>query len=145
MSLEENKAFVRRVAEEVFNKKNAAALDEFFAPNLVPHILLPPGMTRDREGYKQMVTAILTAFPDFRLTIEDMVAEGDKVVGRSTTRGTHEGEFIGIPPTGKHATWTEIFIWRIEGEKVVEIWGEVDQLGLMQQLGVVPPPGQGGG
>lgn len=138
--MEENKALVRRGTEEVLNKGNVAAIDEFFAPNLVPYILLPPGMTRDREGYKQMVTAILTAFPDFHITVEVMVAEGDKVVARATTCGTHKGEFIGVAPTGKQATWTEIFIWRIEGGKVVEIWAEVDQLGLMQQLGVVPPP-----
>jgi len=139
MSLEENKALVRRGTEEVFNKGNVAAIDEFFAPNLVPYSL-PPAVTRDREGYKQMVTAILAAFPDFHITVEDMVAEGDKVVARATTRGTHKGEFMSIAPTGKQATWTEIFIWRIEGGKVVEIWAEVDQLGLMQQLGVVPPP-----
>ena len=145
MSLEENKALVRRVTEEVFNKKNVAALDEFFAPNLVPNNPLPPGMSRDREGYRQLTTAILTAFPDFRVTIEDMVAEGDKVVVRATTRGTQEGDFMGAPATGKHATWSEIFIWRIEGGKVVETWAEVDRLGMMQQLGVVPPPGQGGG
>jgi predicted ester cyclase len=84
MSLEENKALVRRVTEEVFNKRNVAALDEFFAPNLVPNNPLPPGMSRDREGYRQLTAAILTAFPDFRLTIEDMVAEGDKVVVLAT-------------------------------------------------------------
>jgi len=141
MSLGKNKDVVRRVTEEVFNKRNLAALDEFFAPNLVPNNPLPPGMTRDLEGYKQLTTAILTAFPDFRITIKDMVAEGDKVVARAMTQGTQEGDFMGAPATGKHATWTEIFIWRIAGGKVVETWAEVDRLGMMQQLGVVPPSG----
>ncbi len=139
MSLEENKVLVRCGIEEVFNKRSVAAIDEFFAPNVVPHTL-PPGVPRDREGYKQMVTALLDAFPDFRVAIEDMIAEGDKVVARALSRGTHKGEFMGIAPTGKQTTWTEIFIWRIEGGKAVEIWAEVDQFGLMQQLGVVPPP-----
>ena len=142
MSEEENKALARRCIEEVHNRQNVAAMDEFFAPNVIPHSL-PPAMTRDREGYKRMVSALFAAFPDFCITVEDMVAEGDKVVGRCTTHGTHKGEFMGIAPTDKQATWTAIFIWRIEGGKVAEIWGEVDNLGMMQQLGVVPRPGQG--
>ena len=109
------------------------------APNIVHHSL-PPEVPRDREGFKHFVTILLTVFPDFRITIEDMVAQGDKVVARATTSGTHKGEFIGIAPTGKQATWTEIFIWRIDGGKAVEMWAELDQLGMMQQLGVIPPP-----
>ena len=143
MSEAENKAFVRRVTDELFNKRSVDAVSDFFAPELIPHIL-PPGMSCDRDGFKQLVAALVGAFPDFHVTIDDMVAEGDKVVGRATATGTHKGEFFGIAPTGKHATWTEIFLWRISGDKVAEIWGEVDQLGLMQQLGVVAPPGKGG-
>jgi predicted ester cyclase len=139
MSLEQNKAIVRRCIEEAFNKGNAAAMDEFLAPNVVPHPL-PPGVSHDLEGLKRFFTTLLAAFPDYCLTIEDMVAEGDKVVIRSTIGGTHKGEFMGIAPTGKKVTWTAIEIWRIEGGKVVEIWGEVDQVGMMQQLGVVPAP-----
>ena len=140
MSTEENKAMVRRCIEEVFNKQNVTALDEFLAPNVVHHSL-PPGVPRDREGFKQFVSVLHAAFPDFRIIVEDMIAEGDKVVARATTGGTHKGEFIGIPPTGKQATWTEIFIWRIDGGKAVEMWAELDQLGMMHQLGVMPPPG----
>ncbi len=140
MSEEENKAFVRRVIDELFSKKNVDAMSDFFAADLVPHIL-PPGMPSNRDGFKQLVTALVGAFPDFRVTIDDLIAEGEKVVGRATVTGTQKGEFMGIAPTGKHATWSEIFIWQIKGDKVVEIWGEVDQFGLMQQLGVVAPPG----
>jgi len=140
MSTEENKAIVRCCIEDVFNKQNVSALDEFIAPNVVHHSL-PPGVPRDREGFKQFVSMLLAAFPDFRIIVEDMIAEGDKVVARATTGGTHKGEFIGIPPTGKQATWTEIFIWRIDGGKAVEMWAELDQMSMMQQLGVMPPHG----
>ena len=139
MSIEENKAIVRRCNEDVFNKKNVSALDEFLASNVVHHSL-PPGVPQDRDGFKQFVSVLLAAFPDLHITIEDMIAEGDKVVARATTSGTHKGEFIGIPPTGKQATWTEIFIWRIDSGKAVEMWAELDQIGMMQQLGVIPPP-----
>lgn len=136
MSVEENKALVRRCIEEVFNKGNVTAIDEFFAHNFVP--ALHSGVTRDREGYKQFVAAFFGAFPDLHVTVDDMIAEGDKVVFRATNSGTHKGEFIGIAPTGKQVTWTEISICRIKGGKVVEIWSEVDKLGHMKQLGVVP-------
>ena len=140
MSIEQNKVLVRRCIEEVFNKGDVTAIDEFFAPNFIPP--LQPGVTRDREGYKQFVAAFFVGFPDLHVTVEDMIAEGDKVVFRATNNGTHKGEFIGIAPTGKQATWTEIGIWRIEGGKIVEIWSEVDKLSHMQQLGVMPaaPP-----
>ncbi|MFQ5859457.1 MAG: ester cyclase [Anaerolineae bacterium] len=144
MTVEENKTLFRRYIGEVYNKGNVAVIDELLAPNFVHHNL-PPGVRPDREGLKQFVTVLLAGFPDFRITVEDMVAEGDKVVVRATWRGTHKGEFIGIPPTGRQVTVTEIGIHRIEGGKVSESRVEVDQLGMMQQLGVVPPPGQGGG
>lgn len=138
MSVKENKTLVRHCIEEVFNKGNVAATDEFFAPDFAPPI--QPGVTRDREGYKQFVTTFFSALPDLHVTVEDMVAEGDKVVFRATNSGTHKGEFIGIAPTGKHATWTEISIWLIEGGRIVEVWTEVDKLGHMQQLGAISPP-----
>ena len=140
MSTEENKALVRRLIEEAWNEGNLATIDEILSPDYVLHIDAPgpPG----REGYKQDVTMHRTAFPDLRFTIEDMVAEGDKVVLRATLRGTHKGEYIGIAPTGKQITLTAISIRRIEGGQIAEEWVELDMLGLMQQLGVVPPPGQ---
>ena len=84
----------------------------------------------------------LSAFPDLHITVEDMIAEGDKIVARLTMRGTHQGAFLGIPPTGKQVTGTAIDINRITGGKSVEHWNNSDTLGLLQQLGVVPLPGQ---
>ena len=115
MSTEENKAIVRRATEELFNKNNLAVIDELYATNFVSHGT--PAMTPDREGYKQFVTMSHTALPDFHTTIEDMIAEGDKVVQRFTARGTHKGEFMGIPPTGKQVTITGIAIDRIAGRQ----------------------------
>jgi steroid delta-isomerase-like uncharacterized protein len=140
MSTEDNKALVRRFYEEVFNRKNIAAIDEFIAPNVVDHAA-PPGTPGGIEGQKQLIGQYLTAFPDLHFTVEDMIAEGDKVVDRITARGTHQGEFMGIPPTGKHATVTAIDITRIAGGKFVEHWLEMDTLGMLQQLGVVPSMG----
>lgn len=138
---EVNKANTRRFYDEVFNKKNGAAIDEFIALNHVDHAA-PPGMPGGLEGVKQTINMYLTAFPDLHFTVEDMIAEGDKVAVRLTTRGTQQGEFMGVPPTGKHTTVTAIDINRFAGGKCVEHWLQMDTLGLLQQLGVVPAPGQ---
>ena len=142
MSLEENKAIVSHVTEELWNKNNLAVVDELYAPNFISHGL--PEVAPDREGYKQFVAMGRTALPDFHTTIEDIIAEGDKVVQRFTARGTHKGEYMGIPPTGKQVTITGIAIDRIVGSKIVENWANMDMLGMMV-LGVVPPAGQAGG
>ena len=144
MSIEQNKALARRWSEEVWGKGNLATIDELFATNFVFNYA-PPGVSPDRESYQQTVTNMCAPFADIRGTIEDMVAEGDKVVVRWTWRGIHKGEYMGVAPTGKQATITGINILRIVGGKIVEDWTEEDMLGLMQQLGVFPPPGQGGG
>ena len=141
MSTEANKASVRRFYDEVFNKKNRAAIDEFIAPNHVDHAA-PPGLPGGIEGAKQTLTMYLTAFPDLHFTVEDLLAEGDKVVARITMRGTQQGALMGIPPTGKQVMVTAIDINRIVGDKSVEHWLQMDTLGLLQQLGVVPMPGQ---
>ncbi len=143
MSAEENKALVRNILEEAYNKGNLDVIDEHLAPDYVHHNP-PTGVPNDREGYKQAVTMLRTAFPDYHITIDDMIAEGDKVVLRLHWSGTHKGEFMGIPPTGKHITVEGISIHRIEGGKIVEQKGMVDSMSMMQQLGVVPPLGQGG-
>jgi len=145
MSTEQNKALVRQMVEEMFNRGNIGRADEFLAPDFVEREELPPGIPRDREGVKQLTAMLRGAFPDFRATIDDMVAEGDKVVMRMTWRGTHKGEFMGIPPTGKSVSFGVIDIIRIAGGKFVEHWGQMDTMSLMQQLGAIPtPPGQSG-
>jgi steroid delta-isomerase-like uncharacterized protein len=145
MSTENNKALVRRFYEEVYNKQNLAIIDELIATNFMSHTLDPGGVPT-REGYKQFITGFLNAFPDVRVSVEDVIAEGDKVVARWVVRGTHKGEFRGptgsIPPTGKQVTVTSIDIFRIADGKFIERWPERDRLGLLQQLGVVPAPGQ---
>ncbi len=144
MSLEENKAIELRFFEEVVNKGNLAVIDEIVATNFVQPDAAP-GITPDREGMKQFFAMAHSAFPDFHSTLEDMFAEGDKVVQRFTVRGTHKGEWMGIAPTGKQITIPGIAIHRITGGKIVEGWTSMDMLGAMVQLGVVPPPGQAAG
>lgn len=140
MSTEENKAFMRRFYEEVFNQKNLAAIDDFVAPDFVNHSAAQLGLVSgDLEHVRQFLGAIMQSFPDLHYTVEDMVAEGDKVVTRLTISGTQHGAFMGIPATGKHAMVSDIEIFRITGGKAVETWVQVDFLGLLQQLGVVPP------
>ena len=141
MSTEVNKASVRRFYDEAFNKKNKAAIDEFVDLNQVDHAA-PPGTPGGLAGAKQTIAMYLTAFPDLHFTVEDIIAERDKVVTRLTVRGTQQGAFMGISPTGKHATGTAIDINRIADGKSVEHWLEMDTMGLLQQLGVVPTPGQ---
>ncbi len=144
MSTEENKAIELRFFEEVVNKGNPAVMDELVAANFVDRAA-PPGAAPDREGYKQFFAAVHSAFPDFHSTLEDMIAEGDKVVQRFTVRGTHKGEWMGIAPTGKQIEVGGIAIHRLAGGKIVEDWVSWDMLGALQQLGVVPPLGQAGG
>jgi steroid delta-isomerase-like uncharacterized protein len=141
-SAEENKTIVHR-AEELWNTGNLDIADEVYATDFVNHDPSAPDV-RDLETYKGFIAATRTGFPDFHVTMEDMIAEGDKVASRWTARGTHQGELIGIPPTGKQATWTGMTIYRFAGGKIVEAWWSKDMLSLLIQLGVVPPPGQGG-
>jgi predicted ester cyclase len=137
MSTEDNKAIVRRFYDEAINKKNLAAIDEFVDPNVIDHSGLPGGI----EGVKQLFSMTLMAYPDLHLTLEDKIAEGDKVVTCLTWRGTHQGEFMGIPPTSEHVANTSIDFVRLANSKVAERWNVVDNLGMMQQLGVIPTQG----
>lgn len=136
MSVVENKAIARRFLEEVINKGNQAVADELVASNFVDHNPLP-GHAPTREGFKQSFVIFRAAFPDLKYTIEDMIAEGDKLVIRWKATGTHKGGLFGIPPTGKKITVTGMDIFRITGGKLVELWLNWDQLGMMQQLGIV--------
>jgi len=139
MSAEENKALVRRFYDEVLNKKNLAAIDQISAANYVDHSA-PPGVPPGLAGEKAWFAMLHAAFPDGRTTIEDIVADGDKVVVRGVMTGTHKGEFLGVPATGKKVEIRGIDMIRIQNGKSVEHWGQWDTMGLMQQLGVVPPP-----
>jgi steroid delta-isomerase-like uncharacterized protein len=144
MSSEGDEAIVRRLFEEAWSKGNLAVIDEVIAPNYVNHSPLVPGLPPGSEGVKLSTQGLRNAFPDIHYTIEDMIAEGDKVVTRWIARGTHKGEFLGIPATGKEGEATGISIMRVVGAKIVESWSNIDLLGLMQRLGVLPSPGQGG-
>ena len=138
MSPEDSKALGRRLVDAI-NAGNLTALDELFAPGYVDRNPFP-GATPDRAGFKQSLTTFRAAFPDFRYTIEDEVAVGDKLVHRLTARGTQKGEFQGVPATGKQATWSEIHIGRIADGKVVEHWGIGDQMAMKQQLELASTP-----
>jgi steroid delta-isomerase-like uncharacterized protein len=144
MPAEENKALVCEMVEETFNRGNVDRVDEFLAPDFAEREELPPGLAPDREGVKQLTTMLRAAFPDFKATIEDVLAEGDKVVVRQTWTGTHTGgDFLGVPPTGKSLSIGVIDIIRISGGRLVEHWGQMDVMGMMRQLGAIPEPGQG--
>lgn len=138
----ENKAIVRRFFSEVVNRRDMALAEEIVASDYIEHPSLP-GVASGLAGFKQFAAMLVGAFPDLHVTIEDMVAEGDKVAVRVSVSGTHRGLFMGqILPTGKRAQWVGIDILRIAGGKVVERWNQRDLLGLMQQLGAIPAPGQ---
>ena len=146
MSTETNKSIVRRLFKEAFEQGNLAVLDEIIAPDQVnggPGAL--PGMPSGPEGSKMLISAYRNAFPDLHFTIDEQVAEGDAVVTRWTAHGTHNGEFAGIPPTGKSATVVGMGgCGPVENGKIVESWGLFDQFGMLQQLGVIPAPAQSG-
>ena len=143
MSTEQNKALSRRFMEEVFNQGNLNLVDELVAPDFVEHEELPPGFPPGREAVKAFSTTFRGAFPDLKVTIDDLIAEGDKVVIRGTWSGTHQGELMGIAPTGKSVSFGVIDTVRIAGGKLVEHWGQMDTMRMMQQLGVIPAPEQG--
>jgi len=136
----ENKAVVRRAYEELWNRRNVALADELVAEDFLNHAA-PPGRQRGREGLKDVIRMFDAAFPDFRYEVADVVAEGDRVAVRDVFRGTHEGDFMGIPATGNRVAIQAIHIYRLEGGRLAEHWVARDDLGMMRQLGVVPAPG----
>lgn len=137
MSTEQSKAIVRRLHEEVFKKSNLDLVDELVTGDYVVH---QPDGDQGREHFTGVLPAFGAAFPDMKFTFEDLFGERDKVAVRFTMRGTHEGEFMGAPPTGKEVTVTGIVIERVEDGKVAENWVERDNLGLLKQLDLVPEP-----
>lgn len=137
MSSKENKAIVRRWIEEAWGKGDLTALHAVAAVDVVDHNPMP-GLPSGLAGQQAIILMLRAAFPNGTNTLEDVIAEGGKVVDRHTFRGTHTGEFMGIPPTGKTVTFGGIEITRIANGQIVEIWHQEDLLGLMQQLGVIP-------
>ena len=140
MTTDERKAFVRRQMEELWNNGNLDAAEECFTQDFVSHDPASPEKIRGPEGFKQNVAAVRSAFPDFRVEIVDQVAEGDRVVTRYVTSGTHEGELAGIPPTGKRVEVIGMGIDYFSNGKIAESWEYYDVLGMMQQMGVIPYP-----
>jgi steroid delta-isomerase-like uncharacterized protein len=141
MSSEENKSIVRRFFELYDSGQIDVLEQEVLDPNVVVHLSGMPAPL-DRAAFKQTGLAFHAGFPDHHSTIEDQIAEGDKVVTRSTFRGTHRNELQGLPPTGKEVTFTQLNIHRLARGRIVEAWAMFDQFGLMQQLGIIPIPGQ---
>jgi predicted ester cyclase len=141
MSEKENKEIFRRVIEEGYNKGHLAILDEVFASDFVEHQvgIVPPTV----DGVKGSITFLRTAFPDLKLAIEEIVVSGDKTWARITARGTHQGQFMGVPPTSKAFAITVMDVCRFEKGKIIEHWGVADQLALMAQIGALPRPPQG--
>lgn len=141
MSEEENRAAVQRLGEEVFNKGDLDIIDELVAPSYVDHDPAP-GQEPDREGMKQFVSTLRTAFPDLQIAPGEMVAEGEYIAFNYTISGTHQGEFVGIEPTGKQVSVRAMEMVRIADGQIVERWGITDEMGLLEQLDALPPIGQ---
>jgi steroid delta-isomerase-like uncharacterized protein len=134
MDLEANKRLVRRQFEELINNKNLTVIDSDMAADFIDHEAapgLPPGL----EGVRQHIGGLHQMCPDLHVTIEDIIAEGDRVAVRNTWRGTHTGPLFGIPPTGKRFVLKGIVVWRIQDDRICERWATLDQFGLRQQLG----------
>ena len=135
------KKAAHRLVLEGINKGNLAVVDEALSPDYVEHAL-PPGVPPNRDGFKMFINVFRTAFPDLTYTIEDELADGDKVIHRLMARGTMKGDFQGMKAGGKTATWQEIHSGRIDGNgKIAEHWATVDQVGMLTQLGFMSPPG----
>jgi steroid delta-isomerase-like uncharacterized protein len=136
----ENKALARRLVEEALNAGRLEVVDELVASDFVEHDPSLPEEVRGPAGVKELIAGYRAAFPDIHITIEDQIAEGDYVVSRWSGTGTHQGELMGMPATGKQATVTGITIDRIADGRIAESWDNWDTLGMMQQLGAIPAP-----
>ena len=134
-----NLEVVSRFIEEFKNNANHGIVDELMSPDFVHH-LTDPRLPEGREGIKILGQVIVAGFPDVHASVQELLADGDKVIERTQTSATHTGEFNGIPPTGRQVGWTEIHIYRLENGKIAEQWSEIDLLGLLVQLGAIPGP-----
>jgi steroid delta-isomerase-like uncharacterized protein len=135
----QHKSIIRRVLDKAFNQGNLAIVDELVAPDSISHHM-SWGMPANRMGLKQLIAMFRTAFPDLLCTIEDEIIQGDKTAAHLTIRGTHTGLFLGNSPTGKSISARGLIYARIENNQVVENYILIDQMGILQQLGFVPPP-----
>jgi steroid delta-isomerase-like uncharacterized protein len=139
---DENKQAARRIFSEVWNEGTIAILEELVAPDVVDHNPVAPNLPPGLQGFRAVFMTFLSAFPDLHMTVEDMISDGDKVVVRWTASGSQQGPLMGIPPTSKTIHVSGIEIYRFAGGKIADHWGNFDMLGLLQQIGVVPIPGQ---
>jgi len=137
-STEQNKSIVRRWVEEGWNTGNVAVIDQVYAPDFVQHEPSPPVPVNSAADLKQYVGMFCTALPDLHFSIDDLIAEGDKVTWRFTSHGTQKGALMGIPPTGKTLDVTGIAIFRLANSRIAECWVNFDTLGMLQGLGVIP-------
>ena len=137
---EQNKVTMQRIYEEVWNQGKFEVLDEVVSSDYVGHLPTPPGAPSGREGLRWLIQMYRTAFPDIHVQVADQFAEGEKVLTRITIQGTHQGQFMGIAPTNKKIEVGALVVTRFKDGQNVEGWAELDRLGLMQQLGVVPTP-----
>jgi steroid delta-isomerase-like uncharacterized protein len=141
MSLEENKAIARQFYK-LIETGDLDLADEVVAEDYVNHNAIP-GQTPGLAGYKEAISALRASVPDIQYTIDDQIAEGDKVLTRYRATGTHQGEFLGVPASGKPLTFRALVLQRVVNGKIQESWLEMDMLGLMQQMGALPTPGEG--
>ena len=141
MSAVEIKAIVRRYLG-VYEQGNIELLDELLAPDYINHTPATPDLPTGPEGVKAVVTMFRGAMPDLMVAVEDMIAEDDKVAVRYTLEGTHEGDLFGVPPTGPRLSIKSITVERVSDGKIRDHWRVTDELGMMQQLGVIPVPEQ---
>ena len=138
VSAEANKGLVRRFYEDIWNKGEMAVADEVIADNVIDHDQSPDTRVSGPASLKELATWVRSVFPDFHFTVEDMIAEGDRVAVRWTMGGTHCAEFMGAPATGKRVVGRGMHFFRMAEGKIVEIWVNGDDLGMMQQIGSLP-------
>jgi steroid delta-isomerase-like uncharacterized protein len=140
---DDNRKLILHFYEEAVNKRRLEAIDEVVSPDLVFHSAADPEPFRGPDGFRAFFERALATFPDLRVTVEDVVADEDKIAVRVTLVGTHLGEFQGIPPSGNRITMSEHVIGHLQNGKFTEIWQQFDSVGGLQQMGVIPPPGTG--
>ena len=142
MSIQANEMICRQFIDELVNRQKMDSIDHWLARGFVEHEALPPGTPVGREGVRHFFAMLREAFPDLQVTVDDTVAASEKVVLRMTWRGTQQGAFLGVAPTGRAVAFGVIDIFRVANGQIAEHWGQTDGLGLMQQLGAIPGPGQ---